>query len=160
MVPIQGPDLQASANAKAAPIRLAVNTNPIARLRKVPPIVCSNIPFSPPDACGIIEQGAAARRGEMLASTQRQRLPLTRNLRALAALPEDKAEESGALGRAAWFIRGWGMRRFTEILRCEKGANAIEYALVASLIAIAAVAAMANLGTKVDTMFSNVSNNL
>jgi pilus assembly protein Flp/PilA len=52
------------------------------------------------------------------------------------------------------------MRRLTRILHCERGANAIEYALVASLIAIAAVAAMQGLGTKVDTMFNNVSNNL
>ena len=52
------------------------------------------------------------------------------------------------------------MRLFRDILRCQKGANAIEYALVASLIAIAAVAAMANLGTKIDTMFNNVSNHL
>jgi pilus assembly protein Flp/PilA len=52
------------------------------------------------------------------------------------------------------------MRSFKTILRCRKGGSAIEYALVASLIAIAAVAAMANLGTKVDTMFNNVSNNL
>ena len=52
------------------------------------------------------------------------------------------------------------MRSFREILRCEEGANAIEYALVASLIAIAAYAAMASLGGKVDTLFNNVSNNL
>jgi pilus assembly protein Flp/PilA len=44
------------------------------------------------------------------------------------------------------------------IARCEKGANAIEYALVASLIAIAAVAAMQKLGTGVDSMLNNVSN--
>jgi pilus assembly protein Flp/PilA len=52
------------------------------------------------------------------------------------------------------------MDRLINILRCEKGANAIEYALVASLIAIAAVAAMQNLGNKIDTMFNNVSNHL
>jgi pilus assembly protein Flp/PilA len=52
------------------------------------------------------------------------------------------------------------MRRLTEILRCENGANAIEYALVASLIAIAAVAAFENLGNRIDTMYNNVSNNL
>jgi pilus assembly protein Flp/PilA len=46
------------------------------------------------------------------------------------------------------------------ILRCQRGANAIEYALVASLIAIAAVAAMMNLGTSVDSMLNNVSNAL
>jgi pilus assembly protein Flp/PilA len=48
----------------------------------------------------------------------------------------------------------------TQIVRCEKGANAIEYALVASLIAIAAVAAMMNLGASVDSMLNNVSNAL
>lgn len=52
------------------------------------------------------------------------------------------------------------MRRLTQILRCERGANAIEYALVASFIAIAAVAAFQNLGNKIDTMYNNVSNNL
>ena len=47
-----------------------------------------------------------------------------------------------------------------KLLRCEKGANAIEYALVASLIAIAAYAAFENLGNKVDAMYNNVSNSL
>jgi pilus assembly protein Flp/PilA len=49
------------------------------------------------------------------------------------------------------------MSGLIRIIRCEKGANAIEYALVASLIAIAAVVAMGNLGTKVDTMLNNVA---
>jgi pilus assembly protein Flp/PilA len=52
------------------------------------------------------------------------------------------------------------MRGLTKLLRCERGANAIEYALVASLIAIAAVAAFQNLGNKMDTMYNNVSNHL
>jgi pilus assembly protein Flp/PilA len=47
-----------------------------------------------------------------------------------------------------------------EILHCERGANAIEYALVASLISIAALAAFQNLGNKIDTMYNNVSNHL
>lgn len=47
-----------------------------------------------------------------------------------------------------------------KLLRCERGANAIEYALVASLISIAAMAAMVNLGDKVDLMLNNVSNHL
>jgi pilus assembly protein Flp/PilA len=50
------------------------------------------------------------------------------------------------------------MRRIIEILRCDKGANAIEYALVASLIAIAALAAMQHLGNSIDSMLNNVSN--
>jgi pilus assembly protein Flp/PilA len=52
------------------------------------------------------------------------------------------------------------MRGFTRLLRCQNGANAIEYALVASLISIAALAAYQSLGNKVDTMFNNVSNHL
>lgn len=49
------------------------------------------------------------------------------------------------------------MRRLIEILRCEKGANAIEYAFVASLIAIAAIGAFKYLGASVDSMLGNVS---
>lgn len=49
------------------------------------------------------------------------------------------------------------MLRLTQILRCERGANAIEYALVASLISIAALLAFENLGAKIGTMYTNVS---
>ncbi len=50
------------------------------------------------------------------------------------------------------------MLAITRIIRCEKGANAIEYALVASLIAIAAVGAMNNLGNKIGAIYNNVQN--
>jgi pilus assembly protein Flp/PilA len=50
------------------------------------------------------------------------------------------------------------MAGLIRIIECRRGANAIEYALVASLIAIAAVAAMQKLGTSVDSMLNNVSN--
>jgi pilus assembly protein Flp/PilA len=52
----------------------------------------------------------------------------------------------------------WSMGALIRIIQCPRGANAIEYALVASLIAIAAVAAMQKLGTSVDSMLNNVSN--
>lgn len=52
------------------------------------------------------------------------------------------------------------MRALMRLLRCEEGANAIEYALVASLIAIAAYAAFQNLGNKINTMYQNISNQL
>jgi len=52
------------------------------------------------------------------------------------------------------------MATLMRLFRCERGANAIEYALVASLIAIAAFAAFENLGNKVDAMYNNISNNL
>jgi pilus assembly protein Flp/PilA len=56
--------------------------------------------------------------------------------------------------------QGVVMRSLAQLLRNESGASAIEYALVASLIAVAAYAAFANLGARVDTMFNNVSNNM
>jgi pilus assembly protein Flp/PilA len=48
------------------------------------------------------------------------------------------------------------MRYFLKMLRDRKGATAIEYALVASLIAVAAIAAFKNLGSRVDVTFNNV----
>jgi pilus assembly protein Flp/PilA len=52
------------------------------------------------------------------------------------------------------------MGRLIKLLRCERGANAIEFALVATLIAIAAYAAFIALGDKVEGMFNNVSNQM
>jgi pilus assembly protein Flp/PilA len=54
----------------------------------------------------------------------------------------------------------WLMLRLTRILRCNTGATAIEYALVASLIAVAAIGGMNALGGKIDLMLNNVSNKL
>ena len=47
-----------------------------------------------------------------------------------------------------------------KILRCQKGANAIEYALIASLISIAALAGFQAVGSKMNGMYTNVSSNL
>ena len=52
------------------------------------------------------------------------------------------------------------MRALRQIIGCERGANAIEYALVASLISIAAITAFQALGTSIDTMYGNVSNKM
>ena len=52
------------------------------------------------------------------------------------------------------------MRRLMEILRCERGANAIEYALVAAMISIAALAAFEGLGNHISTMYVNVSSQM
>lgn len=41
-----------------------------------------------------------------------------------------------------------------------KGATAIEYGLIAALIAVAAVTAMSALGDKISTTFNNVSTNM
>ena len=42
----------------------------------------------------------------------------------------------------------------------ERGATAIEYALIASLIAISAVAVMGTLGANLNTTYTNVATNL
>jgi pilus assembly protein Flp/PilA len=52
------------------------------------------------------------------------------------------------------------MHHFLQIIRDSKGATAIEYGLIATLIAIAAITAMTRVGTKLNTTFSNVGNNL
>ena len=52
------------------------------------------------------------------------------------------------------------MHKFMRILRDSRGATAIEYGLIAALIAVAAIAAMTALGNQLTTTFSNVSNNM
>ena len=48
----------------------------------------------------------------------------------------------------------------TKFINDESGATAIEYGLIAALIAVAAIAAMKGIGTKLGTTFNNVSNQL
>ena len=50
--------------------------------------------------------------------------------------------------------------KFLKLLKNEKGATAIEYGLIAALIAVAAIGAMQSIGTKLGTTFNNVSNQL
>ena len=52
------------------------------------------------------------------------------------------------------------MAKFLKLIRNNKGATAIEYGLIADLIAVAAIAAMESIGTKLGTTFNNVSNEL
>jgi pilus assembly protein Flp/PilA len=47
-----------------------------------------------------------------------------------------------------------------KIVRNSKGATAIEYGLIAALIAVAAITAMSQLGGKISSTFNNVSDNL
>jgi pilus assembly protein Flp/PilA len=52
------------------------------------------------------------------------------------------------------------MSKFLKLIRNESGATAIEYGLIAALIAVAAIGAMTSVGTKLNTTFGNVSNAL
>jgi len=51
-------------------------------------------------------------------------------------------------------------KRFVKIMNDNSGATAIEYGLIAALIAIAAIGAMRGIGTKLDSTFNNVSSSL
>ena len=52
------------------------------------------------------------------------------------------------------------MRASRNFIKNSKGATAIEYGLIAALIAVAAIGAMSALGTKLSKTFSNVTTNL
>ncbi|MBM3645825.1 MAG: Flp family type IVb pilin [Alphaproteobacteria bacterium] len=52
------------------------------------------------------------------------------------------------------------MSIFRRLAKNEQGATAIEYTLIASLIAVAAIAAMTSVGTKVNGVLSNAANTM
>ena len=52
------------------------------------------------------------------------------------------------------------MARLVKLLRNAEGATAIEYGLIAALIAVAAIGAMQGIGTKLNSTFNNVSTQL
>ena len=49
---------------------------------------------------------------------------------------------------------------FRKLMKNQQGATAIEYTLIASLIAVAAIASMRTVGGKVSNVLSNVSNSM
>jgi pilus assembly protein Flp/PilA len=52
------------------------------------------------------------------------------------------------------------MLKLRKIIRNSKGATAIEYGLIAALIAVAAVSALTTVGENVGGTFNNVADNL
>ena len=52
------------------------------------------------------------------------------------------------------------MSKFLKLIRNEEGATAIEYGLIAALIAVAAIGAMQGIGSSLNNTFGNVSNAL
>jgi pilus assembly protein Flp/PilA len=52
------------------------------------------------------------------------------------------------------------MAKFLKLIKNEKGATAIEYGLIAALIAVAAIGAMTSIGSSLTNTFSNVSSSL
>ena len=49
---------------------------------------------------------------------------------------------------------------FRKLMKNDRGATAIEYTLIASLIAVAAITAMTSVGTKVQGVLGNVANTM
>ncbi len=54
--------------------------------------------------------------------------------------------------------RETGGRRRLSVLKCQRGATAIEYGLILALITLVVVGSMTNVATKTVNMWSNVSN--
>jgi len=52
------------------------------------------------------------------------------------------------------------MAKFLKLIKNVKGATAIEYGLIAALIAVAAIAAMSSIGNNLGNTFNDVSNEL
>ena len=52
------------------------------------------------------------------------------------------------------------MTRIFKLIKSKKGATAIEYGLIAALIAVAAIAAMGNIGNRLGSTFNDVSSHL
>ena len=52
------------------------------------------------------------------------------------------------------------MKTFRKLFANTKGATAIEYGLIAALIAVAAITAMSSLGGQISKTFNNVKTNM
>ena len=52
------------------------------------------------------------------------------------------------------------MKFLSEVIKNEAGATAIEYGLIAALIAVAAIVAMGSLGTNLSATFNKVGNSM
>ncbi len=49
---------------------------------------------------------------------------------------------------------------FTQLIRDESGATAIEYGLIAALVAVAIIIALTALGSSLDSLFQGISDDL
>jgi len=58
------------------------------------------------------------------------------------------------------WLRENTMLKFLKLIKNEEGATAIEYGLIAALIAVAAIGALTSVGSKLNQTFTNVSSAL
>jgi pilus assembly protein Flp/PilA len=82
----------------------------------------------------------------------------------IQAVPRMSCRASRSLAVKAWLDRRIfqerSMKHISNFIRNESGATAIEYALIASLIAVAIITAVSTVGGKVSTVFTEVGNSL
>ncbi len=65
------------------------------------------------------------------------------------------------LGENATWFRSWNMKNFVgRFIKDESGATAIEYGLMAALIAVVIIVSAKALGTKVSAVFDKVQGNM
>lgn len=68
--------------------------------------------------------------------------------------------ESNGMFRAKQTGRPEMIKRFVKLINDSRGATAIEYGLIAALIAVAAIGAMRGIGDQLGSTFNNVSSEL
>jgi pilus assembly protein Flp/PilA len=71
-----------------------------------------------------------------------------------------EAQVADGIPDRTWNQGAKTMSKFLKLIKNEKGATAIEYGLIAALIAVAAIGAMQGIGNRLITTFNNVSNHL
>ena len=57
-----------------------------------------------------------------------------------------------------WVLENRMLSIFRRMMKNDQGATAVEYTLIASLIAVAAIASMRTVGDKISNVLGNVSN--
>jgi pilus assembly protein Flp/PilA len=67
---------------------------------------------------------------------------------------------TGCVSSLRGLVEGKGFRIVRRLTEDRRGVTAIEYGLIAALVAIAAIAAMTSLGTSLSSTFSNVASTL
>lgn len=72
----------------------------------------------------------------------------------------DGAVDANAVRERHYLLEIQMLSIFRRLMKNEKGATAIEYTLIASLIAVAAITAMSTVGTKISNVLTNVGNAL
>ena len=73
---------------------------------------------------------------------------------------EHPAEGRKAVGRFERYRETTMQNLFARFVKCESGATAIEYGLIASLIGVAIITAVTSVGTGVTKTFTTVSGSL